>query len=41
MSLPVVDVVPYVTDILAWAVPMIVIFFVAKWGIGLVFGKRR
>lgn len=41
MSFPTIDVAPYVGDILAWAVPMIVIFFTAKWGISLVFGKRR
>jgi hypothetical protein len=30
-----------VTAALAWAVPLIAVFFVAKWGVRLIFGSRR
>jgi len=32
---------PGITAALAWAVPIIALFFVAKWGVKLIFGSRR
>lgn len=37
----VTDLTAGVTAALTWAVPLIAMFFVAKWGVRLIFGSRR
>lgn len=35
------DITPGITAALTWAVPMIAIFFIASWGVRMIFGRRR
>jgi len=40
-TMPAVDIMSFITPILEWGVPIIATLFAIKWGIGLIFGKRR
>jgi hypothetical protein len=35
------EITPGVTAALAWAVPIIALLFIAKWGVRMIFGGRR
>jgi len=41
ITFPAVDLSANIGALLNWGIPIIASLFVVRWGIGLVFGKRR
>jgi hypothetical protein len=41
ITMPAVDIMSFITPLLTWGVPIIATLFAIKWGLSLVFGRKR